>query len=153
MKKKRTLGFTIIELMIALITGSIVIFAAGMMLFASHRSWKSVWDKVNMQRDASYALQQISQITKSGKFAELENDDTAVKIYRQNDWIRFYFDNVNGHLKCEYEGEAPQNCIEGNVLDLLFDIAGSTIMIDLTLQNGSQQIHYTSAIMMRNYEA
>ena len=153
MKKFPSSGFTIIELMIAIIASAIVTFAAGMMLFAGQRSWEGAWDKVNLQRDASYALQQISQITKSGKFAELENDNTAVKIYRQNDWIRFYFDDVNGDLKCEYEGETPQNYLEGNVLNLLFGITGSTITIDLTLQNGSQQIRYTSSIMMRNYEA
>jgi len=150
MKRKGQKGFTIIELMIGIVTGTIVILAAGMILFYGQKSWNNTWKRANLQRDASYAMQRISLPIKAGMNAELEGDGNAIKIYRATDWIRFFLEQ-NNNLKCEIEGEGPQTIINGKMEALQFNVTGNTVIIELKLREDNLQTHFVSTVMMRNY--
>ena len=152
MRNNNQPGFTIIELLMAMIAGSILIFAAGMLLSECQSSWNGAWTKVNLQRDASYAMQRISGIAKTAVSAEIENSNKTVKIFRQDDWVRIFLDDQTGDLKYEIQGEQAQVFIEENVLAIFFEIEGTTLKVDLKLLKDNQQAHYTSSIMMRNFE-
>ena len=151
MKTKSQKGFTLIELIIAAAAGAILVLAAGTVLFIGHTSWDKAWKKVNLQREASYAMLRMSGPIKAGSSAELENDGKAIKIYREGGWIRFFLDENSSDLKCEIEGQENETIITDNVEDLQFNAADKTVGIDLKLKKDNFQNHFTLTVMMRNY--
>ena len=82
MKRKRQKGFTLIELIITTFTGSIVIVAAGMILFFGQKTWNSTWDRTNLQRDASYAMLRMVRDIKAWASAQEEDSGNALKIFQ-----------------------------------------------------------------------
>ena len=89
MKRKRQKGFTLIELTIAIFTGTIVIVATGMILFFGQRTWNSTWDRTNLQRDASYAMLRMTRDIQAGASAQVEDSGKALKIFNGGDWVKF----------------------------------------------------------------
>lgn len=151
MKRKVHKGFTLIELIIAIFTGSIVILGAGTILFFGQKTWNSTWQRASLQRDASYAMLRISRPLKSGRFAELDSGGEAIKIYREKDWISFSLDRADKNLNCTIEGGNPRTVLKGNVEDLQFKIADNTVRVELRLREDNLQTHFVSTVMMRNY--
>ena len=86
MKRKVQKGFTLIELIIAMFTSTIVIVAAGLILFYGQKSWNNTWQRVNLQRDASYVMQRMSRSIKAGTSAKVEADGKGLRVY--NDYKR-----------------------------------------------------------------
>ena len=151
MKTKRQKGFTLIELLIGMATGLIVLLGAGGILVVGNNFWENAWDKVNLQRDASYAMLTISRSVRSGKSAELENGGKGIKIYRETDWIRFYLDSAKNDIKCEIEGESPQTVVATFVEELTFTLDADIVEISIKLQRDNFQNHFASTAMMRNF--
>jgi len=150
-ERKGQKGFTLVEVISAMIITAIVIAAAGSMLFYGQRYWSNTWKRANLQREASYAMQRMSLSVRAGMNAELEGDGDAVKIYRATDWIRFFLEQENNNLKSEIEGEVPQTIINGKVEYLQFNVTGNTVTIGLKLREDNLQTHFVSTVMMRNY--
>ena len=151
MKANVQKGLTLIEVLIAMVAGTIVVLAAGTALVSGHTFWNQSWEKANLQRDASYVMLRISHSIKAGKSAELESDGKAIKIYRDAGWIRFFLDEGSGDLKCEIEGEEPQTVVKDNIEDLEFTVEANKIEIDLKLKKDNFQNHFISTVVMRNY--
>src|SRR4030042_5990080 len=79
MKTKSRKGLTLIELLIGIIASAIVIFATGIIIVRGQTSWNEAWKKVNLQRDASYAMLVMSQAIKKATSASVSvvgNDKT-----------------------------------------------------------------------------
>ena len=156
MKRKLQKGFTLIELTIAMFTGTIVILAAGMILFFGQKTWNSTWDRANLQRDASYAMLRMSRSVKAGSLAQIEGSGEGLRVYNDNDgsWMRFF--TVPGAsklaLKSEIvEGNSSETIIDDKVEALQFNVTGNTVSIELKLREDSLQTHFASTVMMRNY--
>jgi len=150
MKTKIQKGFTLVEVLIAIITGLIVLLAAGMVTVTGHRTWNEAWKKVNLQRDASYAMLRISSTIKAGKSAKVEGDGKALTIYRDADWVRFSLAPGTKNLNCQFEGK-PETIINNKTEYLNFNVEGNTVGVDLKLKEDNLQTHFTSTVMMRNY--
>jgi len=153
MKMKRQKGFTLVELICAIMATLILVLAGGTVLATSHSSWNSSWEKVNLQRDASQAMLKINHHIKAGIAAELEDDGKAIKIYKDSEWIRFFIEQESGskNLKCEPEGKTVETIINGNVKYLQFDVVDNRVRISLILEKGDLEIHIISDVMIRNY--
>ena len=151
MKTKVQKGLTLVELIIASVAGVIVILAAGTVLVSVHRFWYTAWERVNLQRDASYAMLRIGRSVRAGISAELENDGKAIKIHREANWIKFFLDEGSNDLKCEVEGVGIHTIIDDNVEDLVFTVEADKINIDLKLKKDNLQNHFTSSVTIRNY--
>ena len=153
MKTKRQKGFTLVELICAIMATLILVIAGGTVLATSHSSWNSSWEKVTLQRDASQAMLKINHHIKAGTTAELEDDGKAIKIYKDSGWIRFFLEQESGsiNLKCEPEGRTVETIIHGNVKDLQFEVDDNMVRISLILEKGDLEIHYISDVMIRNY--
>ncbi len=153
MKRKRQKGFTLIELIIAIFAGIIVLVAAGMILFFGQRTWNSTWDRVELQRDASYAMLRMTRDIKAGVSAQVESNGEGLKIFNGGDWVRFF--TVSGGsmlaLKRETGGGSSETVIEDSVEAVKFNVTGSTITIDLKLKKYNLETHFASTVMMRNY--
>ena len=151
MKVKREKGFTLLELATAIPSALIVLLAIGTTLTAGHTSWNRSWRKVNLQRDASYAIIRINRHIKGGTFAETQDEGKAIKIYKGADWMRFFLEQDSKDLKCEIEGKEPETIISGSVEELQFSIDSNKVRINLTLEKDGLETHLVSEVMIRNY--
>ena len=153
MKRKRQKGFTLIELIIAIFAGIIVLVAAGMILFFGQRTWNSTWDRVDLQRDASYAMNRMSRDIKAGVSAQVESNGEGLKIFNGGDWVRFF--TVSGGsmlaLKRETGGGSSETVIEDSVEAVQFNVTGNTVTIDFKMKEYNLETHFASTVMMRNY--
>ncbi len=154
MKRKVQKGFTLIELTIAMFTGAIVILAAGSMLFYGQKSWNNTWKRVNIQRDASYAMQRISRSVKAATSARVEGNGKGLRIYndKEGSWMRFFVAPGLKNLTLKSDiGGTTGTILDDNVEDLQFNITGTTVRIELKLREDNLQTHFVSTVMMRNY--
>jgi len=151
MKTKLQKGFTLAELICAIAATLIVILAGGAVLATSHISWNRSWKKVNLQRDASYAMLIISRHIKAGTSAVPEDDGKAIKIYKDANWIRISLDQGSNDLKCESGGKTADTIIRGNVEDLKFDVDNNKVTISLILKEDDLVTHFVSDATVRNY--
>ncbi len=156
MKRKGQKGFTLIELIIAMFTSTIVIVAAGSILFYGQKSWNNTCKRVNLQRDASYAMQRMSRSVKAGTSAQVEADGKGLRIYNDNEgsWRRFFVQSASQNLmlKTAIVGtNINENILDGKVENLQFNVIGTTVRIELKLREDNLQTHFVSTVMMRNY--
>jgi len=149
-KPKSQKGFTLIELAIAIAAGVVLVLAAGTILFIGQIFWNQAWKKVNLQRDASYAMLRMSRSIKAGTAAEVADDGKTVIIYRSGDYIRFFWVEGQRDLKSQIEGK-PEIILNDKVEDLRFNVEGNKVTIDLELKEDDAQTHFVSTVMMRNY--
>jgi len=157
MKRKGQKGFTLIELIIAMFTSTIVIVAAGSILFYGQKSWNNTCKRVNLQRDASYAMQRMSRAVKAGTSAKVEGNGIGLRVYNDIEgvWRRFFVQPAANSimLKTAIVGESisDENILDGKVEDLQFNVTGTTVSIELKLREDNLQTHFVSTVMMRNY--
>ena len=156
MKRKGQKGFTLIELLIAITTGTIVIVAAGMMLFYGQKSWNSTWDRANLQREASYAMMRMIRPIKAGTSAQMEGTGEGLRIYNADagSWRRFFVQPAANNLMLKSEivgGNTTETILDDTVEALQFNVTGTTVRIELKLREDNLQTHFVSTVMMRNY--
>jgi len=149
MKTKRQKGYTVVEILMVTAISAIVISAIGTVIVSGHVSYRQASEIVEVQRDASLAMNRMSHSIQAGMAAELESDGHAIKIYRQTDWIRYFVES--GDLKCEVEGGQPQVVVQGNIEALGFTLQASKVVINLTFTQNNVQNTFVSTIIMRNY--
>jgi len=147
-KTKSQKGFTLIELMTAIATGTIVVLATGIVIVIGQTSWNQTWKKVNLQRDASYAMLRMSQSIKAATSAAADPNGATLNINNGN--IIFSYVEDTNDLQCQLGGQS-QTIINGKVEDLQFNVAGNKVTIDLRLEEDNAQAHFVSTVMMRNY--
>ncbi|MCK4785073.1 MAG: prepilin-type N-terminal cleavage/methylation domain-containing protein [Desulfobacteraceae bacterium] len=151
MKTKGQKGFTLIEVVIVSAISVIMVLATGMLLFTSQGSWNKALKKANLQRDASYAMLIISDHIKAGRSTKVDGSSKAIKIYKDEKWVRFSLADGGKDLKYQFEGK-PETIINDNVEHLVFNVEGNIVGIDLKLKEDNLQTHLASTVMMRNYE-
>jgi len=152
MKAKKRKGFTLMEVVTAMGISSIVILAGGAVLVASHTRWNKAWDDVNLQRDASYTMLELTRSIRACASATVEADGTAIRIYdRDGAWELFSLGTGADNIQYEIEGQSPRTIIDRNLEGLQFNVVGNRVTIDLKLIKDNQQIHIVSTVLMRNY--
>jgi Tfp pilus assembly protein PilW len=149
MKTKSRKGLTLIELSIAIATAAIVVLATGIVVFIGQTSWNETWKKVNLQRDASYAMLRMSRSIQAATSAAADANGPVLNI--DNGSIIFSYAADTNDLQCQI-GEQSQTIINGKVEDLQFNVVGNNkVTIDLSLKEDDAQAHFVSTVMMRNY--
>ena len=156
MKRKGQKGFTLIELIISITTSTIVIVAAGSILFYGQKYWNDTCKRVNLQRDASYAMQRMSLSVKAGTSAQVEGNGEGLRIYNADaaSWRRFFVQSAANNLMLNSEivgGNITETILDDTVEDLQFNVTGTTVRIELKLREDNLQTHFVSTVMMRNY--
>jgi prepilin-type N-terminal cleavage/methylation domain-containing protein len=151
-KTKSQKGFTLIELMVAIMVSAVVVLAAGIVIVIGQTSWNQIWKKVNLQRDASYAMLIMTRSIQAAKSAEKSSDGRVLYIPKQSDPnITFSYVADTNNLQCQIGGQT-QTIINGEVTNLQFNVVGNnTVTIDLSLKKDDAQAHFVSTVMMRNY--
>jgi len=152
MKAKKRKGFTLMEVVTAMGISAIVILAGGAVLVASHTRWNKAWDDVNLQRDASYTMLELTHSIRACTSATVEADGKAIRIYDHlGAWELFSLGSGADKIQCEVEGQSPRIIIDRNLEGLQFNVVGNRVTIDLKLKKDNQQINLVSTVLMRNY--
>ena len=165
-KIKSRKGFSLVELMVAIVAGLIVVLAAGIVIYLGQISWNDAWNKVNLQRDASYAMLAMSQYVKKAASATADANDPILTLVVDDNDVVFSYDADANDLLCEVGGNT-QNILDGKVKDLDFfmyknpddnaDGDGdpnspppNSVKIRLKLQEDNVEAQFESTVMMRN---
>ncbi|MDD5063455.1 MAG: prepilin-type N-terminal cleavage/methylation domain-containing protein [Phycisphaerae bacterium] len=152
MKTKSRKGFTLTELLVGIIASAIIIFATGIIIVRGQTFWNEAWKKVNLQRDASYAMLVMSQSIKSAADVKLEAGGKAIRVTdAAGNTTRFQLNNGQDTLQRQVV-PGPPSAIVDDVQNLQFNVddVNDTVTIDLGLQDGDVQTYFVSTVMIRN---
>lgn len=69
-------GFTLVEMLMAMLAGAILALTVGSMLVSCYVSWRQNTDSVKLQNDASLAMQWIGNEIRKSNIAEIRIDGT-----------------------------------------------------------------------------
>jgi len=140
------------EVVTAMSISTIVIMAGGAVLVASHTRWNKAWDDVNLQRDASYTMHELTRSIRACAAATVESNGTAIRIYDSDGaWELFSLGSGADNIQYEIEGQSPRTVIDRNLEGLQFNVESNRVTIDLKLKKDNQQINLVSTVLMRNY--
>lgn len=156
MKKQERTGFTIVELMISMMMVSIVLSAAVIVMIYGQRSFDREYAKVNLQRDAMYALHRIKQVIRGANQASIEGDGDGVKIYYGSDWTEFKFFPEQKNIRYKTTGDEDYDKIllDGVVENAAFAIdpnTNKTVTVSISLKDGPYEAQVSTSVSMRNF--
>jgi Tfp pilus assembly protein PilW len=154
-KTKNRRGVTLVELLIVVIITMIVFLSIGTGLVAGNRCWNEAWKKVNLQRDASYAMNIISRPVKGATSVTVSEDDDSVLTIDSFGGGRITFSLASdtpqaNRLQRQFAESNPHKII-GNVEDVVFNVDGNRLRIFLRLKQDDIEVALASTVMMRNY--
>lgn len=168
LKKKLTFqrGFTIIELVIAVMVACIVMLSIAVVVVDSQRGWHKMYERIysDVVTDGYIARKTFDRVIRKASSEKFLLDDAGnwIEIYYYADgnstaldrYARFYNDG-NGQLNVEYGGLEPRETLSihtvcGNVSSCVFKGAGRSAQMILTLDNGSQTATVISSSVMHN---
>jgi type II secretory pathway component PulJ len=142
-------GFSLIELMVAIATSAIVLLAIAIVIVFGQTSWNDTWTKVNLQRDASYAMLKMSQSIKAATGAESPDGRVLYIPNQTNPSIIFTYAQDTNDLQYQSGGQT-ETFINDKVKNLQFNVSGNTVTIDLELEEDNIETRLVSTVMMRN---
>jgi len=140
-------GFTIVELMVAIIILSIFLLSVGMILTSSVRFWNSGWDQVGVQQDASYAFARIEKIVRSGSSAVVLDGGSGLRVTADGTTYTF-----------QLSGDVLQLVMGGNTADLVGGVQSvnfaipeeGMVSVSLTLINNDAEANFRTTVLLRN---
>ena len=146
---------TLVELLAVVVITMIVFLSVGAGLYAGHRYWNEAWEQVNLQRDASYAMNIITRPIKKATNATVSDDDDSVLTIENQNGSRITFslesDTPETKKLQRQISESNPHKIIGNVEDLVFNVDGNRVRIYIQLKKDDLDLSLASTIMMRNY--
>ena len=143
------------ELLIVVVITMIVFLSVGSGLYAGHRCWNEAWKKVNLQRDASYAMNIMTRPIKEATSVTVSEDDDSVLTIDSFGGGRTTFsmepDTPQTRKLQRQFAEANPHKIIGNVEDIVFNVDGNRVRVFIRLKQEDIEVALASTIMMRNY--
>ncbi|MCK4419398.1 prepilin-type N-terminal cleavage/methylation domain-containing protein [Candidatus Aerophobetes bacterium] len=150
MKNKRS-GFTLIELMVAMMIAAIGILAISWILVLNQTSWREADARLKLQRDAYYALLKIEHLLREASSAgkpriSILDKGSALKIGQG----KFFIDEDN-NLIFQVGESNPELVIEGDS-GTKFNVSRDeeVVKITLNLARGKLKDVITTSVMPRN---
>jgi len=166
-KKKVTSqgGFTLVELMVALLLAVIVISGLGIILSDSQRGWQTMYNRIysDVVTDSYIAEKTFDSLVRKANYEKVlidTNGNWVEVYYYANDastsldrYARFY--KSGSLLNVEYGTLNPKATLRvqtlcQNVSSCTFKGAGKSIQMVLKLNNGSQTATVVSSSFMNN---
>ena len=167
-KKELTVqpGFTIVELMIAVMLAAIVMFGIGFMVVDSQRGWHRMYNRIysDVATDSYVARKTFDSVIRkaSSEMFLLDAAGNWLEVYYYADasstvvdrYARFSYDGID-QLDIEYGIVEPRQTLSirpvcENVSGCVFKASGRSVQMILTLDDGSQTATIVSSSVMHN---
>lgn len=167
-KKELTVqpGFTIVELMIAVMLAAIVMFGIGVMVVDSQRGWHRMYNRIysDVATDSYVARKTFDSVIRkaSSETFLLDVAGSWIEVYYYEDpnstvverYARFSYDGID-QLDIEYGIVEPRGTLSirpvcENVSSCVFKASGRSAQMILTLDDGSQTATIVSSAVMHN---
>ena len=156
---KKNDGFTLTELLCAFAISIIILLTAGVIISRGMSSWIRGEKKINLDRDAHYAVLSMARIIREGARVDVDEDDdtTATVQYpgAHNPMrILSWKDNAL-HVKYEDDDDTSgaDEWIIGRISSLSFkkDDFETVVKIELTLEDEDDKDIHSSSSMITEY--
>jgi len=165
-KNKKNKGFTLVELMAGVIMSAILAITIGMMLYFSYSNWRTNSEAIELQRDATIAMEMISRAIRPAATIAIPDTvhgagDYSIEITdATGNAVSFYLVDDGGLGTLFYDPDGgthnEDECIvivDNKIDDLSFAnhaTIPNTIVIKMVLQNNATSTTVDSAISFRN---
>ncbi len=175
MVKKRVAtkgGFTMLELVIAMVIAAIVILGVGFMVVDGQRAWGVMYNRIysDAATDSYVAVKEFDAVVRkaSGQKFMLGNDGSWIEVCYPSDasssgvadrYARFSYTagggDSKGRLLVEYGKLNPKESLTTKVISedvsaCVFKASGRSAQMMLTLNDGTQTVTVVSSAFMHN---
>ena len=158
-------GFSLLELMMATTLACIVVVGVGVVLVDSQRGWNAMYTRTysDVVTDAHVARRRFDSVVRNASSQGVLLDDYGnwVEVYYYSDpnssivdrYTRFI--SSNSQLTIEYGVVEPRQTLNteticGNVSSCVFKLAGNSVQMVLTLDDGSQNTTIVASAVTHN---
>ena len=165
-KRIRKSGFTLIELVIAMVISVIVISGIGILMVDSQKGWNKMYDRAygDIVTSSYVARAKFDSITRKAGWEryEIAEDGSWLEVYYYEDanstvvdrYAKFSYDGSSS-LDIEYGQLDPKQTLDtsnvcGNVTSCVFKTQGRSVQMILTLDDGTQSATIASSAVMHN---
>ena len=148
MSRFRTHGFTLVEVMITTIAGTVMMLAIGGTLRSSHMFWYDAHQRLCGERDGTHLMYCINRVIKQGASALVQNSGQGLKVFDSSGFTTIYLNS--GTVYVQPEGESAQ-ILWQNVHNLAFSLNKQAV--DMTLQlapTEKNRVHLSTTVMRNN---
>ncbi len=148
--RNKTSGFTLIELMIAMIVAGIGILAVSWILLLNQSSWKEGNTKLELQRDTYLAMLKIEYELRLASLDDVTTSDSTLVI--DTNGKKFFLQSDD--LLFQSSSDSPWEVVAEGDTGTDFDVATGNdvdvVNINFTLVRGNLESFMTTSVMPRN---
>ena len=146
--QKNAAGFTLIELMVAVALAVVIFFGLASLYMLMNDSWERGSSLVNLQRDGSYAMMELTTTIRAGSAAIIApSSQLTVKDAGNTTIGRFYLESSDQSLRDDLGNKVIPSLVDS----LVFTQSGPTIYVELMLADDKENTAYfTTGASLRN---
>lgn len=141
-------GFTIVELMVAVALAALIFFGIAVVYMLFMDWWDRGTSQLNLQRDGSYALFDITNSIRGGSMVTIPSD-THLDIKNAGGGIiaSYYWESADSTLRNLSGGKV----VASKVDSLYFAQSGPVVLVTMVLTDAErQEAYFSTAASMRN---
>ena len=152
MINKKSGGFTLVELMAAMVISTILALTGGLMLYHASVAWRKDSEAVELQRDATFAMDIISRAIRPATHSDIDIQNSGLTLIIGNK--AFY---LQGSASLEYD---PDDTVSGDEtiiinnkvsgLSFLQHAPSRSIRVNLVLADGAETTALDTVVRYRN---
>lgn len=158
MKIRNRSGLTIVELMVGLVIGLILALTLGTMLVYIFMAWRNNSDQVELQRDATFAMDILSRAIRPAAFSQIQTptagtSSSTLTINAPAGSVSYDLGGTSGRDLILASATGNQVLIRDRVASLTFthNSPGGSISIQMNLAEGRETLTVNNvAIGYRN---
>jgi hypothetical protein len=143
-------GFTVVELMVSTLASAILAVTAGALLFAGYTGWQRNGRSVDLQRDATYAMDYMSRLLRGAVATNVVAGGSTITVTLTNGTVTTLA-RVGNDLV--YSDSATNSIV---LVDEHVDLFAATLFtntgvgVDMRLKDGTGQTRMYSLYTFRN---
>lgn len=142
-------GFTAVELMVAMVSGSVLAITAGTMLFYGYLGWQRNLVNTEVQRDATFAMDFISRAIRPAIATNVVAGGSTIKITQTNGVEVTIFKQVNDLVHMSSTNTTV--LINGRLQVFTVGVVSNQgITVDMQVQEGEASTQVNSFYAFRN---
>lgn len=141
-------GFTIVELMVAVALAAVIFFGIAVAYMLFMEWWDRGTSLLNLQRDGSYALFDITKSVRGGSMVSIPSaTQLDVKNAGGGTIASYYWESADSTLRNLSGGKV----VASKVDSLHFAQSGPTVLVTLVLTDSDhQEAYFSTAASLRN---